>query len=379
MHPLLKKLLGLNWVLFAIMIALCVFGVFAVYSATWMRTDNYLVTAWSKQTTWMLVGLVSFFALSLIDYRWIKWGAVPLYILGILGLIACILFGKTVYGAKSWLDLKVMSFQPSQLAIMAGIMVLSVALALNQIKNLHPILRILICGAIVGAPWIMILKQPDLGSCLVWIPVVLAMFFVGGIPKRYMLTLLLLGLTVIPPAIVFVLKPYQVERLTTFLHPERDKRGAGWTINQSLIAIGSGGFEGKGFKAPNTQNELGFLPETIVHNDFIFAVIGEQHGFVGGAILMGVYGLLIATGLHIAASSEDSLGTLMAVGIVTLIFTHVFMNIGMTISATPITGLPLPLISYGGSFVLIIMSCLGILQSIWIHRHTTPVKPNSRR
>ena len=366
MHPLLKKLLSLNWLLFGLMLALCIFGVFAIYSATWMRVDKYLVQSWSKQTTWMMIGLVAYFVLALIDYRWIKWGALPLYVVGILSLVAVMLFGVTRYGAKSWLDLKVMNFQPSQLALIASIMVL--ALALSQFQKLHPILRIIISGAIVGAPWLMILKQPDLGSCIVWVPVVMAMFFIGGIPKRYLLTMLLIGAALIPVAITFVLKPYQVERLTTFMHPERDKKGASWTINQSLIAIGSGGFEGKGFKAPNTQNELGFLPETIVHNDFIFAVIGEQHGFIGGSLLLATFGVFMLTGLYMTSKASDTFGLLLATGIMTVIFTHTFMNIGMTISVTPITGLPLPFISYGGSFVLIIMAGLGIVQSIWIHR-----------
>ena len=369
MHPLLKKLLALNWLLFGLMMMLCIFGVFAIYSATWMRADKYLVESWSKQTTWMMVGLVAYFVLALIDYRWIKWGALPIYVIGILSLVAVMLIGVTRYGAKSWLDLKVMNFQPSQLALVASIMVL--ALALSQFQKLHAVLRIVIAGAIVGAPWLMILKQPDLGSCIVWVPVVMAMFFIGGIPKRYLLTMLLIGAALIPVAITFVLKPYQVERLTTFLHPERDKKGAGWTINQSLIAIGSGGFEGKGFKAPNTQNELGFLPETIVHNDFIFAVIGEQHGFIGGALLVTAFGAFMLTGLYMTSKAPDTFGLLLATGIMTVIFTHTFMNIGMTISVTPITGLPLPFISYGGSFVLIVMAGLGIVQSIWIHRDPT--------
>lgn len=375
MHPLLKKFLGLNWVLLGLMLALCIFGIFAIYSATWMRTDRYLVESWSKQTTWMMLGLVAYFVLALVDYRWIKWGALPLYVLGILGLVAVMLFGKTVYGAKSWIDLRFMSFQPSQMALLASVMVL--ALALSQFQKIHPVLRILMSGAVVGAPWLMILKQPDLGSCLVWIPVVMAMFFVGGIPKRYLLTLTLLGVIAGILAFLFVLKPYQIERLTTFLHPERDKRGAGWTINQSLIAIGSGGFEGKGFKTPNTQNELGFLPETIVHNDFIFSVIGEQHGFLGGAVLLGVFGALMFTGLHMASRAKDLFGVILGTGIMTLIFTHTFMNIGMTIAVTPITGLPLPFISYGGTFVMLLMAGMGILQSIWIHRHEP--ERNARR
>jgi rod shape determining protein RodA len=155
--------------------------------------------------------------------------------------------------------------------------------------------------------------------------------------------------------------------------------GAGWTINQSLIAIGSGGFYGKGFAAPNTQVQLGFLPATIVHNDFIFAAIGEQLGFVGTIALVSAFGVLLLTGLLIAASATDDLGRLASVAIVTLLFTHVFMNIGMTISITPITGVPLPLISYGGSFLVLVMFALGVLESIWIHRRVDPRRARRAR
>jgi rod shape determining protein RodA len=233
------------------------------------------------------------------------------------------------------------------------------------------ILRILCCGAIVGAPWILILIQPDLGSCIVWVPVLLAMMFVGGIPKRWLLSMLLVGLALIPVVVQFGLKPYQYSRITTFLNPEADPQGDGWNITQSLIAIGSGGFSGKGFKAQNTQLELGFLPSTIVHNDFIFSVLGEQHGFIGGVALLVAFALLCVVMLQVAVEAGDDLGRLLAVGFVMLVFTHTFMNIGMTISLTPITGLPLPLISYGGSFVMIILFGFGLLQSIWIHRRST--------
>jgi len=287
----------------------------------------------------------------------------------LLALVATRFIGEKRYGARSWIDLGPMSFQPSQLAIIGGI--LTLAIFLEHSRKMPPILRILGCGAIVGGPWILILIQPDLGSCIVWVPVILAMMFVGGIPKRWIAAMLLLGVALIPLVVHFGLKPYQYSRITTFLNPEADPQGDGWNITQSLIAIGSGGFSGKGFKAPNTQNELGFLPSTIVHNDFIFSVMGEQHGFIGGIALLGAFALLFLVIIHIAMEAEDDLGRLLAVGIVMLLFTHTFMNIGMTISLTPITGLPLPLVSYGGSFLLVILLSLGILQSIWIHRKST--------
>ena len=364
MHPILRNFLRINWLLFGLMIALLAYGVYAIYSATWMREVNF----WSSQTVWILICLPMFFVVALVDYRWVRFGAIPIYVLSMVLLVATMLFGEKRYGARSWLGFGPVNFQPSQLAIVAGI--LTLAIFLQNYRNMPAVLRILCCGAIVGAPWILILIQPDLGSCIVWVPVLLAMMFVGGIPKRWLISMLLVGVAMIPVVVQFGLKPYQYSRITTFLNPEADPQGDGWNITQSLIAIGSGGFSGKGFKAPNTQLELGFLPSTIVHNDFIFSVLGEQHGFIGGIALIGAFALLCLLILQVAMEAEDDLGRLLAVGFVMLIFTHVFMNIGMTISVTPITGLPLPLISYGGSFVMITLFGFGLLQSIWIHRRS---------
>lgn len=375
MAPLLQKFLRINWILFFLMLAISGFGIYAIYSATWMRHSDY----WSRQLLWLGFSMVVFFGTALIDYRWIRWGALPMYILGLAGLVATQMFGEVQYGAKSWLNLGFMNFQPSQLAIIAGIMVLAWFLSEYRIPQ-NPTFwgqvgRLFACGCIIGPPWLLILIQPDLGSSLVWIPVLLGVIFVAGIQLRYLICILLIGIAMVPIVVNFALKPYQHDRIMVFLNPDLDPQNAGWTINQSMIAIGSGGWAGKGFKAQNTQNELGFLPSTIVHNDFIFAVIGEQHGFVGGSIVVGVFALLIAICLYVALNARDELGRLMGIGITMLLFAHVFMNIGMTIAVTPITGLPLPLVSYGGSFVLIVIFSLGILQSIWIHRKPlTPIE-----
>ena len=365
MTPFLRKLLGQNWLLVALMIALAVFGVVAIYSATYMREDPVAAEFWRKQANWVVVGFFAFMITSLVDYHWIRWGALPMYLAGIFFLILTKFIGQRVYGARSWLHLGPINFQPAQLAVVAGIMVL--ALFLSQFRQMHPMLRVLLCFAIVGAPCLLILMQPDLGEVIIWAPVLLALFFVGGIPLRYLICILLIAAALIPIAYVG-LKPYQQERITAFLHPDIDKQGASWAINQSLIAIGSGGWSGKGFKAPNTQIELGFLPATAVHNDYIFSAIGEQWGFVGGVFLIGAFGLLLLTCLFVAFLAGDQFGLLLAVGISALIFTHIFQNIGMTISMLPITGVPLPLVSYSGSFALMIMFGLGIVNSVWIHR-----------
>jgi rod shape determining protein RodA len=367
MTPFLRKLLGLNWLLLANMLALAVFGVIAIYSATYMREDSLSAEFWRKQANWVAVGFFAFMVTSLIDYRWIRWGALPMYLAGLAFLILTKFMGTKVYGSRSWLHLGPINFQPAQLAVVAGIMVL--ALFLSQFRDMHPMLRLLLSGVIVGAPCLLILMQPDLGETIIWGPVLLALLFVGGIPLRYLICILLIVATALPLAANLGLKPYQQDRLTAFVHPEIDPRGASWAINQSLIAIGSGGWSGKGFKAPNTQIELGFLPATAVHNDYIFSAIGEQWGFVGGMFLIGAFALLLLTCLFVAFFAGDQFGLLLVIGVTALIFTHVFQNVGMTISMLPITGVPLPLISYSGSFVLMIMFGLGIVNSVWVHRN----------
>jgi rod shape determining protein RodA len=367
MTPFLRKLLGLNWALLFTMLALATFGVIAIYSATSARQDPVAADFWRKQANWVVVGFFAFMVASLVDYRWVRWGALPMYLAGLFFLLLTKIMGTKVYGARSWLHLGPVNFQPAQLAVVAGIMVL--ALFLSQFRDMHPMLRLLLCGAIAGAPCLLIFLQPDLGEVIIWAPVLLAMLFVAGLPLRYLICIILIGLAFIPIAIHLGLKPYQYQRITAFINPDIDKQGSAWAINQSLIAIGSGGWSGKGFKAPNTQIELGFLPSTAVHNDYIFSAIGEQWGFVGGMFLVGGFALLILTCLFVAFFAEDQFGLLLVIGVTTLIFTHIFQNVGMTIAMLPITGVPLPLISYSGSFVLMVMFGLGIVNSVWVHRH----------
>jgi rod shape determining protein RodA len=359
---LARKFRALNKPLLIVMLSLCVFGIYAIYSATWMRDTPF----WISQIKWMLICIPVFFIVAFNDYQWVRLGAIPLYILSVMLLVLVFFIGVKVFGARSWLNLGFGNFQPSQMAIFAGVLLFS--LFLNESESMHPALRILVCLMITAVPCVLILIQPYLGGTLVWLPVLFAMLFVAGVQVRYLVTLLLMGVALIPLVVNFGLKPYQKDRILIFLDPSLDPQGAGWTINQSLNAIGSAGFWGKGFKAHNTLNELGYLPSTIVHTDFIYSVFGEQHGFLGAIILISAFGILLLSGLYVAYQAQDLLGRLLSVGIVMLLFTHVFMNIGMTVAVTPITGLPLPMVSYGGSFLLITMACMGLLQSVWIHR-----------
>ncbi len=367
MTPFLRKLLGMNWLLFGVMMALAIFGVVAVYSATYFRTDDY----WHKQAIWVGIGTVIFFATSLIDYRWIKWAALPVYLLSIVLLVLTYTgLGKEVGGAKAWLDLKVIILQPSQLCVIAGILV--VALFLSQFRKLHPAIKLALIGAMIGGPMALILKQPDFGMTMVWVPVIMAMLFLGGIPKRYLIVIILVGLALLPLVINFGLKDYQRARIVSFIDTELDPLKTGWAINQSLIAIGSGGFAGKGFKATGTQVEQGFIPGTTVHTDYIFTAVAEQWGFIGGVALVGTFGVMLLCCLFTAYHAADEFGLLITVGFAAQIFFHVYQNIGMTIALMPITGLPLPLISYGGTFVVMIMFGLGLVNSVWVHRKVLP-------
>ncbi len=377
MLPYLRKLFRFNLPLLLLMLGLAVFGVFMVYAASYMRENAILAASWHKQMTWCLVGLGVFSVVSMVDYsKWMRWSAIPMYALGILALIALKLFGTTVYGAKSWIRVGGFSFQPSQIAILGGILL--VAFLLSELRpKLHPLLLLGLVGAACAPPMAMIIAGRELGGALVWLPTIVFMLFAGRMPIRYLLSLTILAVALMPVAFNFLLKPYQRDRILVFLDNNIDPLGAGWQVNQSLIAIGSGGWAGKGYLAQGTQTELGILPATAAHNDFIFAVIGEELGFLGGAAVLVAFVLLLASILLVAYHSKDDIGTLFCCGCAGLIFMHMLLNIGMTISVMPVTGLPLPLVSYGGTFAVLIMFMLGVVQSVWIHRK--PLLPAPRQ
>jgi len=357
----LRKFLGIHWLLMLFVAALLAYGVYAIYSAGMPHDQPF----WEKQLVWIYIALPVCLVLALLDYHWVRWGVIPIYFFGIVTLIACRFFGQEIYGAKRWIDLGVVSFQPSQIAVLGSILAVAVFLSLTHGKP--DWMRILVTGAIVFPPWILVLAQPDLGTSLVWVPIVLAMLFTSGIGKRWIIAILLLVAAAIPTA-MFVLKPHQTVRIYVFLYPELDPQGSGYNVLQSLTAIGTGGWEGKGFMNPYSQHALGLIPKTVSHNDFVFSVLGEQHGFLGGIALLAMFALFLLAALAIAAVARDDLGRFICVGVVALLFAHIGMNIGMTIGLTPATGIPLPFISYGGTFLLITMTCVGLLQSVWIHR-----------
>lgn len=384
MTPLLRKFLGLNWILVATMLGLLVFGVSAIYSACWMREGHNLSGVWRDQIVWIVVGLVAFFAASLIDYKWIRWAGIPFYLFGVGLLVYTIFFGVEVYGQKGWMRLPGgRTLQTSQVAIAGGIIFLS--MVLSNLHKLHPVfrnnfLRLVVAGAVGGIPFLLVLASGDFGSAIVWLPVIGAMVIVGSIPFRYLIVVVLCATMFLPYAYFFGLKDYQKKRITVqidmLMGRKVDTLGAAYNAHYNLLAIGSGGFTGKGFKNPDTINNKQFISPNTAINDFIFAVLAEEHGFRGAILMLSGFLLLLMQCLFVAFYSRDMLGRLLVVGVVGLFFAHIFQNVGMNLLIMPITGIPLPLISYGGTFVVIVMFLLGLVQSVWIHRvQYEPVRP----
>jgi len=374
MTPFFRKFLGMHWLLVANMFALLIFGVFCIYAASWMREDPAISGVWSKQIILIAVGTVFFFAASLINYRWIFWGGVPLYLLGIiLSLMA--LGGDSVRSHHSWLQVGPVSIQPSQIAMAGGIIVM--ALVLGHLHKVHPVfrnhlLRLAIAGLVCLIPFGIVLLQNDMGSAMVWIPVAGAMLLVGNVPFRFILTVILVGLMVVPWVFFFALKPHQQERIEVFadilIGKQVDTRGAAYAQSNIIKAVGSGGWNGRGVRNEQSMTYLGFIPKTTAINDYIYTVLSEVYGFKSAILLLAGFAFLLFQSLHIALTTQDIVGRLIIVGVVALFFAHIFQHVGMNLLIMPITGIPLPFISSGGTFVVICMFLCGMIQSVWVHR-----------
>lgn len=319
-----------------------------------------------RQAVYFGVGAVMALALSRVDYsrlRELKWGV---YVLMIAGLLAVMAFGSIARGSRRAIQLPFFSFQASELGKILIVVVLS-AFIVDRARRLgdrDTTARTMLLALVPAA---LVMLQPDLGSALVYIAIVMAVLFVAGIPGRQFAGLGILGalaiafvLVAAPAAGVEVLKPYQTERLTAFLNPTDDPGDAGYQQNQSRIAIGSGEKIGRGKAATQTRDN--FLPEN--HTDFVFAALGERYGFVGAAILLSFYALLIWRTLRALTLSKNLFGVIVAGGILAMLLFQVFVNVGMNVGIMPITGIPLPLMSYGGSSVITTFVAIGLLLSI---------------
>jgi rod shape determining protein RodA len=359
-----RMLLNIDWMLILIVFGIAAWGLVTVYSATHGRLETHLEDLYLKQLYWFAAGLVLMVLVSLLDYQLLSRAAYLLLAFGIFLLVVVFVVGRVASGARRWLVLGPLSFQPSE--VVKVFVVLSIARYFAdthregglRFRDLLPPLFMVI------VPFALIAKQPDLGTALVLFFVACTLIFASGFPLKMLLSMMGGSLIALPIGWTF-LKDYQKVRVITLLNPDFDPLGAGYHSWQSKIAIGSGGFWGKGLLA-GTQSGLNFLPEK--HTDFIFAVFAEEWGFVGTAALMVLYLILVLRGISIAYSSKDRLGALIATGLVGMLSVYILFNIGMTVGLTPVVGLPLPLFSYGGSSMLATMVAVGLLLNIRMRR-----------
>lgn len=331
----------------------------------------------TKQLRWIGAGALLWLLAAVIDYRKINYRILSVFFyLAMLILLVLVLFiGVKINGARSWIYLKPlgMSLQPSEFAKLSLVLLLS-AMFSTPIFNVNRFSCMLLAAAAAGIPFALITLEPDFGSSVIIIPIFIGIVFSAGLKWRFILpaivVVMLLGGALVLNEITGyqpLLKPYQMDRIKVFLNPELDLMGSGYNSYQARLAVGSGGISGKGI-GEGTQNSLGFLPQTVSNNDFIFSVIAEETGFLGCLVIILFYLALFYSIIRTALLSSDAFGRYIAIGVCCILFPHCFINIGMCIGITPVTGVPLPFISYGGSFVLMGMLALGILQSVYRHR-----------
>jgi len=382
----------------AAMLILAIAGVFFIRSAQ-AYTGGGL---WKMQVVWILLGIGVYALFSLVNYKillekahWIYGGSIVLLLLVESPL------GVEIYGSRRWIDLGFFNLQPSELAKIAVLIMIASVLARSRIGSFRSSLQTLVKVALIAAvPMGLIFLQPDLGSTLVIPPLVFGLLYVSKLSDRFFyvsfgIFALLLSIVAFdcyqyyqysyaaePEVLaeegradydelsILPMHDYQRDRILSFVVPDLvDPRGIGdsWNVNQSLISIGSGGIFGKGWGL-GTQALLGYLPPAVAHNDFIFAVLAEEKGFVGSALALLLYAVIILNGFRVAGLSRDRFGMLLAVGVSVLLLVHVFINVGMTMGLTPVTGLPLPFMTYGGSFLLSCCVLQGLIQSVYRFR-----------
>ena len=376
-------------------IALSIIGVFFIYSAQHYQQSN----DWIKQIVWICIGFTAYAVVSWLDYKiFLKYSHL-LYLLT-LGLLAMVPFspwGEDFYGAQRWLYFGIgPTFQPSEVAKLACIVIGASLLTRSEIgKLMESRLALAKMTLAISIPFLFILFQPDLGSALVIPSAVFAQLYASNLTKSFFTTAfaifaVLVGLVVLDthnygeyvsakaeakeeqiverPHYWIPIRDYQRQRMMGFIYPEKvDRRDAGWNREQSIISVGSGGLTGKGYLKGN-QAQLGYLPRAVAHNDFIFSVIAEETGFLGSVVVVSLFGLLIGNNIRIATIARDRFGTLLVMGVATLFTIHFFVNIAMTIGLMPITGLPLPFLSHGGTFMVSCCVLQGLAQSVYRFR-----------
>ena len=377
MRTLFRKLgqVGWSFPIILALLALCIGSIFAITSATY--GNDALKNAPHSQFWYILAGFVVYMAIALTPYQTLVRISPVLYAVGVCLLVACFIphVGKKTFGAYSWIKLGPFGFEPAEFAKLTYILGLAWFLRVreNQIQSLYTVLMAM---SIAFVPFVLVLKQPALGTASVFFPVCFAMLWAAGARAHHLVIPLALVASVVVLSYYWIhvwdkpvpfLKPFQVDRIKIFFDPSLDSKGAGWQVDQSMIAIGSGGMDGKGWRQ-GVETELGYLPKNTSYNDLIFPVVAEDFGFLGAAALIIGEGTVLLWCLWVAARARDKIGALLAVGVMTMLFTHIFVNVGMTIQLVPITGIPLPFVSYGGTFLVACLAAMGLVQSVWVHR-----------
>lgn len=361
-----RELKNMEWGILIVAIILSIIGIIALFSAT--QETEY--DEFSKQIIWLVVSLIAMVVVMFIDYNLLLKASPVLYGLTILLLIA-VLFTKPVNGATSWFNIGAFSLQPGEFAKVSVILFLTYIIIRIQRKGQEEInrpTRLLIILSALAVPVLLIIKQPDYGTAMAFIVAMALMLFASGLDKKYIIGTILLIVITVPLLYNFVLPEHAKTRIDVFLNPESDPRGSGYNIIQSKLAIGAGGLTGMGLLKGN-QTQLGFLyPKT---TDFIYSVIGEEMGFIvaGAIILLFVY--LITKSIYVAKTAKDKAGSIIAIGITGVFLFHVLENIGMVMGLLPITGVPLPFVSYGGSSLITNFICIGLLLNISGKRQKT--------
>jgi rod shape determining protein RodA len=348
-----------DWVLLLFVLAICGLGVMEIHSAT---EHTKFAGAHIKQLYWIAGGLGGMFLVSFLNYQVLLDRVHWMYIASLASLMMVMVFGQKYLGARRWVKMPGgQHFQPSEWVKLILILAVAKYFADLQQKDLTwP--DFFKAGAIVGIPMLMVLAQPDLGTSLTYLPIAIMGLFLGGVHwKQAAAVLILAGLLM--PVAFHVLKPYQRERLTSFMHPDADSQGSGYQVTQSLIAIGSGGIWGS---SGGSQTHLSFLP--VPQTDFIFAAFAEEHGFVGALGLMLLYFVVLMRLTQNAQTAPDRAGTFVVMGVVAVLSFHILVNVGMVVGFMPVTGIPLPLMSYGGSSVLFMFLALGMVMNVRMRR-----------
>ena len=356
------KLGNIDWNFLGTAFVIAVIGVVLIYSATWF-TEPGLGTV-KRQMIWVGIGVALMIAFMIIDYRVLFDIAPILYGIGILLLIYLLVWGQVTANVKSWIRIGGFQFQPSEFMKIFTALMIARYFESNDRAYLN-FRSFMIAMLIIAVPVGLIIIQPDFGTAASFFPLIAVAMFFGGIRARVWVAMILVAALAIPSGYFFFLKPYQRERIMIFLNPERDPLGSGYQVTQAKIAIGSGGIHGKGFKQ-GTQARLDFIPEH--HTDFIFSVLGEEWGFIGVVIVLGLYLFLIIQALTFAKHARDRGGTFLVISLISFVIFHVLINVAMQIGVLPTTGIPLPLISYGGSSTLMFFMAIGLMANVDMRR-----------